>query len=55
MASRYDDLDAVNALEQSIYGDLKKALEPRGCVVVHCGSNTASAPVKPLITAVKPI
>ena len=39
MASRYDDLDASTELEQRFAADLSLALEPRGCVVVHHGTN----------------
>lgn len=39
MASRYDDLDASLELEQRLAADLRAALEPRGCEVVHHGTN----------------
>ncbi|MET8719974.1 N-6 DNA methylase [Streptomyces misionensis] len=39
MASRYDELDASSELEQRIAADLKAALEPRGCEVIHNGTN----------------
>ncbi len=39
MASRYDDLDASTELEQQLAVDLRAALEPRGCIVVHHGTN----------------
>ncbi|MET9617741.1 N-6 DNA methylase [Kitasatospora indigofera] len=39
MASRYDELDASLELEQRLAADLRAALEPRGCEVVHLGSN----------------
>ena len=40
MASRYDDLDASLGLEQHLTADLKHALEPRSCQVIHNGSNS---------------
>jgi len=40
VASRYDELDASLELEQQLAADLKLALEPRGCRVVHNGSNS---------------
>jgi hypothetical protein len=40
MASRYDELDASTELEQQLASDLKAALEPRGCVVIHNGTNS---------------
>ncbi|PRY55727.1 N-6 DNA methylase [Glycomyces artemisiae] len=42
MASRYDDLDASLELEQQLAAELKAAFEPRGCEVVHHGSNAGS-------------
>lgn len=39
MASRYDELDASLELEQQFAADLRAALEPRGCTVVHHGTN----------------
>ena len=39
MASRYDELDASLELEQQFAADLRAALEPRGCAVVHHGTN----------------
>lgn len=39
MASRYDELDASLELEQRFAADLRAALEPRGCTVVHHGTN----------------
>lgn len=39
MASRYDELDASLELEQRLSADLKSALEPRGCEVIHHGTN----------------
>ena len=39
MPSIYDDLDASTELEQTIARDLAAAFEPRGCEVVHHGSN----------------
>jgi|ERR1051325_1847768 hypothetical protein len=44
MASKYDKLDAVTGLEQVAYADLKRALEPRGCVVTHHGTAAVHAP-----------
>jgi type I restriction-modification system DNA methylase subunit len=44
MASKYDDLDATAELEQEIETDLTVALAPRGCIVVHHGTATQSAP-----------
>jgi hypothetical protein len=41
MASRYDDLDASLELEQRLAADLTTALAPRGCDVVHNGTNWA--------------
>lgn len=40
MASRYDELDASTELEQRLAEDLHSALEPRGCIVVHHGTNS---------------
>lgn len=40
MASRYDELDASLELEQRLSADLKIALEPRGCEVIHHGTNS---------------
>lgn len=40
MASRYDDLDPSTELEQQLAANLRAALEPRGCVVVHHGTNS---------------
>ena len=40
MASRYDDLDASLELEQRLAADLRAALEPRGCIVIHHGTNS---------------
>jgi len=40
MASRYDELDASTELEQQLARDLKAALEPRGCEVIHHGTNS---------------
>lgn len=39
MASRYDELDASLQLEQQFATDLRAALEPRGCQVIHHGTN----------------
>lgn len=39
MASKYDDLDASLELEQQLHADLKAALEPRGCEVIHHGAD----------------
>jgi hypothetical protein len=44
MASKYDDLSATAALEQTVAGDLAAGFEPRGATVVHNGSATMSAP-----------
>lgn len=40
MASRYDELDASTELEQRLTFDLKAALEPRGCTVIHHGTSS---------------
>ncbi|MDP9885498.1 hypothetical protein J2W21_003021 [Sinomonas atrocyanea] len=40
MASRYDELDASTQLEQQLAADLRRAFEPRGCTVVHHGTNS---------------
>lgn len=40
MASKYDDLDPSTELEQALAADLRRALEGRGCVVIHNGSNS---------------
>lgn len=40
MASKYDDLDPSTGLEQAIHADLRSALEGRGCVVIHNGTNS---------------
>ncbi len=40
MASRYDELDASTELEQQLAADLKAALAPRGCTVIHHGTNS---------------
>jgi type I restriction-modification system DNA methylase subunit len=40
MASRYDELDASLELEQRLAADLKRGLEPRGCQVIHNGTNS---------------
>ncbi|WP_160050291.1 N-6 DNA methylase [Nocardiopsis sp. FR4] len=42
MASRYDDLDASLELEQRIAADLRLALEPRGCQIIHHGSSSGA-------------
>jgi hypothetical protein len=39
MASKYDDLDASLELEQELTRDLRAALEPRACSVLHHGAN----------------
>lgn len=44
MPSKYDKLDAVSGLEQTATADLKRALEPRGCVVTHHGTSASHAP-----------
>lgn len=44
MPSRYDDLNAHRELEQVIAADLRRALEPRGCIVRHNGRATSPAP-----------
>jgi hypothetical protein len=43
MASKYDDLDASLELEQELHADLRAALEPRGCEVVHNGANNGGS------------
>jgi hypothetical protein len=40
VASKYDDLDAHRELEQQIAEDLRAAFGPRGCVVLHHGSQS---------------
>jgi type I restriction-modification system DNA methylase subunit len=44
MASKYDDLSATSALEQTVAADLAAGLVPRGATVLHHGSATMSAP-----------
>lgn len=39
MASKYDDLDPRTELEQQLREDLKAALKPRGCEVIHHGGS----------------
>jgi type I restriction-modification system DNA methylase subunit len=44
MSSRWDDLDASKALEQTVHKELRAALDGRGFDVIHRGSATSHAP-----------